>query len=346
MGVYAITGGSGGIGLRVISQLEKQGHETINIDWKTGDIQADLSIPEGRQKVIDELHELHPEGLDGLILCAGVPGSCHDLRLILSLNFFGTISIIKGAYDLLEKKGGSCVATVSNAISQGDLRMDLADILNNNNEDELRILDLVSNLDENDLLTGNRLYVASKYALARWVRRHSASYAANGVRINAVAPGNVNTSMTATMSVDEKTALNALPIPTKYGKETLMEPDEIASAINFLISKEARGVNGIIMFVDGGTDAFSIQKSILNMDQYFIERKLSWNLLSRNISQLLKQKILKPWQNYLPKTATTVITAPTAHPSTNFIYMEKKPFPCFSGISFSSVSIPYYRPRS
>lgn len=159
MGVYAITGGSGGIGLRVISQLEKQGHETINIDWKTGDIQADLSIPEGRQKVIDELHELHPEGLDGLILCAGVPGSCHDLRLILSLNFFGTISIIKGAYDLLEKKGGSCVATVSNAISQGDLRMDLADILNNNNEDELRILDLVSNLDENDLLTGNRLYV-------------------------------------------------------------------------------------------------------------------------------------------------------------------------------------------
>lgn len=261
MGVYAITGGSGGIGLRVISQLEKQGHETINIDWKTGDIQADLSIPEGRQKVIDELHELHPEGLDGLILCAGVPGSCHDLRLILSLNFFGTISIIKGAYDLLEKKGGSCVATVSNAISQGDLRMDLADILNNN-EDELRILDLVSNLDENDLLTGNRLYVASKYALARWVRRHSASYAANGVRINAVAPGNVNTSMTATMSVDEKTALNALPIPTKYGKETLMEPDEIASAINFLISKEARGVNGIIMFVDGGTDA------LLNSEKY------------------------------------------------------------------------------
>lgn len=340
MGVYAITGGSGGIGLRVISQLEKQEHETINIDWKTGDIQADLSIPEGRQKVIDELHELHPEGLDGLILCAGVPGSCHDLRLILSLNFFGTISIIKGAYDLLEKKGGSCVATVSNAISQGDLRMDLADILNNNNEDELRILDLVSNLDENDLLTGNRLYVASKYALARWVRRHSASYAANGVRINAVAPGNVNTSMTATMSVDEKTALNALPIPTKYGKETLMEPDEIASAINFPYFKRSkRRQRHYHVCGRRHRRPSQFRKSIL-------ERKLSWNLLSRNISQLLKQKILKPWQNYLPKTATTVITAPTAHPSTNFIYMEKKPFPCFSGISFSSVSIPYYRPRS
>lgn len=268
MGVYAITGGSGGIGLRVISQLEKQGHETINIDWKTGDIQADLSIPEGRQKVIDELHELHPEGLDGLILCAGVPGSCHDLRLILSLNFFGTISIIKGAYDLLEKKGGSCVATVSNAISQGDLRMDLADILNNNNEDELRILDLVSNLDENDLLTGNRLYVASKYALARWVRRHSASYAANGVRINAVAPGNVNTSMTATMSVDEKTALNALPIPTKYGKETLMEPDEIASAINFLNSKKQEASTALSCLWTAAQTPFSIQKKYIRKETF------------------------------------------------------------------------------
>ena len=255
MGVYAVTGGSGGIGLCVISQLKRQGHETINIDQKKCDIAADLSIPEGRQKVIDELHDLHPEGLDGLILCAGVSGACHNLRLILSLNFFGTISIIKGAYDLLEKKGGSCVVTVSNAISQGNLPMDLVDILNNNHDDELRILDLISDLNENDLVTGNRLYVASKYALARWVRRHSASYAANGVRINAVAPGNLNTSMTATMSVDEKTALNALPIPTKYGKETFMEPDEVASAINFLISDAACGVNGIIMFVDGGTDA-------------------------------------------------------------------------------------------
>lgn len=217
--------------------------------------------------------------------------------------------------------------------------MDLADILNNNNEDELRILDLVSNLDENDLLTGNRLYVASKYALARWVRRHSASYAANGVRINAVAPGNVNTSMTATMSVDEKTALNALPIPTKYGKETLMEPDEIASAINFLISKEARGVNGIIMFVDGGTDA------LLNSEKYIRKETFMEPVIQKYLTAL-ETKDFEALAELFTKTATTVITAPTAHPSTNFIYMEKKPFPCFSGISFSSVSIPYYRPRS
>ena len=90
MGVYAVTGGSNGIGAKTISILKQKGHETINIDWKRGDIEADLSLPEGRQKAIDELFSLCPQGLDGLILCAGIPGSRKDLRLILSVNYFGT----------------------------------------------------------------------------------------------------------------------------------------------------------------------------------------------------------------------------------------------------------------
>lgn len=255
MGVFAVTGGSGGIGARTVMLLKNKGHETINLDWKKGDIQSDLSTPEGRQEAIDELHALCPEGLDGLICCAGVSGACGDLRRIVSLNFFGTISLIKGNYDLLLKKGGTCVVTTSNTISQGNLRMDLADLLNNNNDDEQRILNLVERLDQTSLSVGDSVYAAAKYALARWVRRHSASYAANGVRINAVAPGNVNTAMTATMSTNAKMALNALPIPTKYGKETLMDPEEVAQVIVFLSSPEARGINGVILFVDGGTDA-------------------------------------------------------------------------------------------
>ncbi len=98
--------------------------------------------------------------------------------------------------------------------------MDLADLLNNN--DERRILNLVGRLDQTSLSVGDSVYAAAKYALARWGRRHSASYAANGVRINAVASGNVNTAMTATMSTNAKMALNALPIPTKYGKGLLV----------------------------------------------------------------------------------------------------------------------------
>ena len=181
MGVYAVTGGSNGIGAKTISILKQKGHETINIDWKRGDIEADLSLPEGRQKAIDELFSLCPQGLDGLILCAGIPGSRKDLRLILSVNYFGTISIIKGAYDLLKQKNGACVISASSAISREDMKTDLVDLLNNNRDDEYRILEVIGRMDGADLNTGDQIYAASKYALCRWMRRHSASYAANGV---------------------------------------------------------------------------------------------------------------------------------------------------------------------
>ena len=255
MGIYAVTGGSHGIGAKTVELLKKEGHEVINIDLLKGDITADLVTLEGRQKVIDELHARHPEGLDGLILSAAVSGACGNLTKIISLNYFGAVSVIKGTYDLLEKRHGSCVAVSSNIISQDISRMDIADLLNNNGDDEHKIRSLVSSLDASDLSIGNSIYAASKYALARWVRRHSASYAANGVRINAVAPGNVGSAMTATMSHSARASLNALPIPTRYGQETFMDPKEIALAIVFLASEKACGINGIVMFVDGGTDA-------------------------------------------------------------------------------------------
>lgn len=255
MGVYAITGGSSGIGAQTVRLLKEKGHEVVNIDLKNGDIEVNLATVEGRQKTIDELHRMYPEGLDGMILNAGVSGACGNPELIISLNFFSTIDIAKGVYDLVQKKRGAMVVTSSNTISQGRIRMDIADLLNNNNDDERRVLNIVSKMDRSSLQVGNTLYVATKYALARWVRRHSASFAANGVRINAVAPGNVNTAMTAVLTPTTKMAINALPIPTRYGQDALMDPAEIASVIVFLISDEARGVCGNIMFVDGGTDA-------------------------------------------------------------------------------------------
>lgn len=254
MGIYAITGASSGIGAKTKELLEKSGHKVINIDLKGGDICVNLASVEGRQQAIDELHKLCPDGLDGMICNAGVSGACGNLSLIISLNYFGTVAIAKGVYDLLEKKHGSCVVTASNTISQGAGRMDIADLLNNIG-DEARVLNLVGALDSSNLSIGNSMYVSTKYALARWVRRVSASWAANGVRINAIAPGNVNTAMTATMSTSAKMALNALPIPTKFGMETLMDAEEIAEVMVFLVSEKARGINGNIMFVDGGTDA-------------------------------------------------------------------------------------------
>ena len=47
MGVYVITGGGAGIGLAAKQQLEAEGNEVFNIDYKNGDFEADLSTSEG-----------------------------------------------------------------------------------------------------------------------------------------------------------------------------------------------------------------------------------------------------------------------------------------------------------
>ncbi len=258
MGVYIVTGGSGGIGGKTVEILRKQGHEVINVDLKDSDICANLATKEGRDQVIQEIHTRYPDGIDGLCCNAGVSGACGNLKLIISLNYFGATNLAHGLFDLLKKKGGSCVVTSSNTISQGAARMDLVDMLNYSQTkpvNEERILNVIEKFDESSLSVGNSIYVTTKYAIARWVRRVSASWAANGVRINAVAPGNVSTPMTATMSKDAKAALAALPIPINYGSDELMRPGDIANVIVFLVSRLAHGVNGNVMFVDGGTDA-------------------------------------------------------------------------------------------
>ena len=50
MGVYAVTGGSSGIGAAVVELLKKDGHDVINIDLKNGDICANLATPEARER--------------------------------------------------------------------------------------------------------------------------------------------------------------------------------------------------------------------------------------------------------------------------------------------------------
>ena len=252
MGIYAVTGGSSGIGAKTVEYLRAQGHLVYNIDIKNGDINADLSSKDGRAYIIERLHSLCTEGMDGIICCAGVSNGCGNLKLIVSINYFGAVEVAEGAFDLLEKRHGACVVVSSNTISQGAARMDIVDLLNNQ-KDEDRVLRLVENMDVKT--QAHAMYVATKYALARWMRRVSAHWASHGVRINAIAPGNVETAMTARLTPQERVATMALPIPTLYGQDKLMDPSDIASSIVFLVSQQAHGLNGIILFCDGGTDA-------------------------------------------------------------------------------------------
>ncbi len=259
MGVYVVTGGSGGIGGATIDLLKEQGHEVVDVSLQDADICADLADPKERDRVIEEIHQLYPQGIDGLCCCAGVSGAVGNTELIVSLNYFGAVDLALGLYDLLKQKKGSCVMVSSNTISDGAARMDLVNMLNYHHmrrENERRILELVAGWGASgDVRVGHSVYTASKYALARWVRRASATWAANGVRLNAVAPGNVKTPMTDALQGQARLMLSAIPIPINYGSDELMEAEDIAQGIVFLLSPAGRGINGNVLFIDGGTDA-------------------------------------------------------------------------------------------
>jgi NAD(P)-dependent dehydrogenase (short-subunit alcohol dehydrogenase family) len=104
-------------------------------------------------------------------------------------------------------------------------------------------------------LDGQRTYGGAKLALARWVRRHAPApeWAGAGIRLNAVAPGAVLTPLLQG-GLEHPVfgdAIRGFPIPTGgFGA-----PEQIAAAITFLLSPEARFCCGSVLFVDGGTDA-------------------------------------------------------------------------------------------
>ena len=250
MSIYVITGGTTGIGAAARKILLDQGHEVFNIDYKGGDYLADLSKPEGRVGAIEEVKRRYPDGIDVLICNAGV-GPTFPAKAIFALNFFASVQIAEGLRPLLKKKHGNCVVTSSNSITNMTVRMDWVDMLSNVMDEE-RVMEFAADIPQS---LAPSCYSSSKRALARWVRRISPSWAVDGLRINSVAPGNTTTPMTQGMTSSQMDAALLIPIPTRYGRREFLDAEEIANGIVFLASPLASGINGVILFVDGGIDA-------------------------------------------------------------------------------------------
>ncbi|NQV64694.1 MAG: SDR family NAD(P)-dependent oxidoreductase, partial [SAR86 cluster bacterium] len=89
MRIYALTGGATGIGAAIKQRLLANGHQVIVVDVTDADIIADLSTADGRQRAIDDIHERAPDGLDGLITCAGLGSHIPDRGLVTRVIYFG-----------------------------------------------------------------------------------------------------------------------------------------------------------------------------------------------------------------------------------------------------------------
>lgn len=250
MGIYVMTGATTGIGAATREKLIQAGHEVFNIDYKEGDYIADLSDRKGRRGAIQAVIKQFPDGIDGLICNAGV-GPVMPAETIFALNFFASVELAEGLRSLLKKKGGNCVVTSSNSITNQTVRMDWVDMLTNVMDEE-RVTEFAKDIPKE---LRPSAYSSSKHALARWVRRVSPTWAVDGLRINAIAPGNTTTPMTQAMTDAQKEAALLIPIPTRYIQKEFLDAEEIANGIVFMSSKLASGINGTILFVDGGIDA-------------------------------------------------------------------------------------------
>ncbi len=95
-------------------------------------------------------------------------------------------------------------------------------------------------------LMGHLHYAASKSALHGMSRTLARTGAAMGVTVNTVAPGLVRTPLIDRAHGPDKAPTEAVPL----GR--LAEPDEIAAAVHYLVSDEARYVTGAVIDVNGG----------------------------------------------------------------------------------------------
>lgn len=93
-------------------------------------------------------------------------------------------------------------------------------------------------------------YVASKHAVVGMTRSAAWEYAEHGIRVNAVGPGYTDTPLLAGPMAERAPELAA-----RHAFNRVAEPEEIASAIWFLLCEESRFVTGVLLPVDGGYTA-------------------------------------------------------------------------------------------
>lgn len=245
MRTICVTGTASGIGAATKARLEASGARVIGVDVHDADVVADLSTADGARAAVEAVLAAADGRLDGFVPCAGVGGTGTP-ALTVGLNYFSVLALLAGLRPALARGEDPAVVLISSFATTTTQRLTDADIDVYLAGDQQAAVDHFAD-------TGYLAYPAGKCALAYWMRMNSADWMADGIRLNAVAPGVIETGMTTPLKdipgVAE--ALAQIPIPVgRWGRA-----DEVAAAITFLLSTESSYVLGQTLFVDGGTDA-------------------------------------------------------------------------------------------
>jgi 3-oxoacyl-[acyl-carrier protein] reductase len=186
-------------------------------------VQADLSAPDGAHKLAAEVRRIIGDRLDILFANAGVAKAApveaytvEDFDNLFAVNVRAPFFLVQQLMPILGE--GSSVILVSSLAAHAN----------------------VGTLSA---------YAATKGAIDTLVKHFAAALGEKGVRVNAVAPGVVDTDMSSFVKSDEGRGFTL----SIQALKRIAQADDIADAVTFLASDAARWVTGDTLRVDGGS---------------------------------------------------------------------------------------------
>lgn len=237
--VAIITGGASGIGLATAKKLLGEGAKVVLVDWNQDvsdiakslsnnciGIRCDVSSDNAVQKCVSDVVKKFGH-IDYLVSNAGIgggPNKAHEVSIdewnkVIGVNQTGIFLMNKYVISEMLKNGKGAIVNTSSMYGLVGTTMSFA-------------------------------YSASKGAINQMTRSLALTYAHDNIRVNAVAPGYVDTPILASVPKEMKDAMaNQLPVG-RLGEDT-----EIASLICYLLSDDATFITGAIVPIDGGFTA-------------------------------------------------------------------------------------------
>lgn len=232
-----VTGGARGIGKAIVLKLARQGVNVAIMDMsmapdtvkevealgvKAISIEANVTKPESIEKAVEQVIATFGS-LDIVVNNAGITKDNLFLRmkpeewdLVISVNLTGAFNVCKAVNKQMFKQRAGKIVNIASVVGQ------------------------MGN-------AGQANYAASKAGLIGLTKTLAREFAARNIQVNAVAPGFINTEMTALLPDDVKQHfINNIPAGC-FGSA-----ENVADAVAFLCSADADYVTGQVINVDGG----------------------------------------------------------------------------------------------